>query len=38
MAQPDLLAVSSGRHFTRLMVNGPGAKAAVLQRLLAQAP
>lgn len=39
MAQPDLLAVvSGGRNVTWLMVNGPGAKTAVLQGLLAQAP
>jgi hypothetical protein len=39
MAQPDLLAVvSGGRNVTWLMVNGPGAKPAVLRALLAQAP
>jgi hypothetical protein len=39
MAQPDLLAVvSGGRDVTWLMINGPGAKPAVLQALLAQAP
>lgn len=39
MAQPDLLAVvSGGRDVSWLMINGPGAKPAVLQALLAQAP
>lgn len=39
MAQPDLLAVvSGGRDVTWLMVNGPGAKPAVLRTLLQQAP
>jgi len=39
MAQPDLLAVvSDGRDVTWLMVNGPGAKPAVLRSLLSRAP
>jgi hypothetical protein len=39
MAQPNLLAVvSAGRDVTWLMVNGPGAKPAVLRDLLARAP
>lgn len=39
MAQPDLLAVVSGeRDVTWLMINGPGAKPAVLRALLERAP